>query len=179
MGHIPHFIGFGRYGSLTAAQADDVGPHGLDALAEVTADVAESDDDDGRAIERRHRPFIAPQGLMLIIIVAIEFLHHRQCLGQHVFRQRQAVGTGRIGQGDASLQDTGPAVFIGTGTVELEPLQLRRFFHQVRSYIANDDICFFQGLAGLTPITGTIAKIRLRSGHFQPLFLFCIDIHDN
>ena len=83
--HITHFIGFRRYGALTAAQPDDVGPHGLDALAEVTADIAKTDDDDRRAIERRHRPFIAPQGLMLIIIVAIKFLHHRQCLGQHVF----------------------------------------------------------------------------------------------
>lgn len=95
---------------------------------------------------------------MLIVIVKIEFLHHSQCLGQHVFRQGQAIGTGRIGQGDAGRQDTGLTVFVGTGTVELEPLQLRGLLHQVRSDIANDDVRFIQRLAGLGPITGTIAK---------------------
>ena len=179
MGHIPHFVGFRRYGTLTAAQADDVSPHGLDALAEVAADIAKTDDDDCRAVEGCDRPFVVPQGLMLIVIVKIEFLHHSQCLGQHVFRQGQAIGTGRIGQGDAGRQDTGLAVFVGTGTVELEPLQLRGLLHQVRSDIANDDVRFIQRLAGLGPITGTIAKIRFRSSCFQPLFLFCIDIHDN
>ena len=107
---------------------------------------------------------------MLIVMVQIKLLHHRQALGQHVLGQSQAIGTGRIGEATPSGRIPGLAVAAGTGTVELEPFQMLGLADQVRVDVADNDVGFFKGRTGLAPSPGqkvTLAPFAAVSNHWR------------
>ena len=127
-----------------AAHADDVSAQRVRLARVRAADVAQPEDEDRRPFHGDDLAARAPLAPRLIERVLPEAAHQRERQRQHVLRHGQPVSARSAGEPAARGKRAGGCVGIGAGGIELQPLELRRVFGQLRRQVADDDVHVFQ-----------------------------------